>query len=183
MIADTLPDREYQFGGSTISCQLDAEAPATQALQDRIPEEAMCQHIGPFQLGLPFGEQTEPLGTPARRVVDTDSQRLYLYRLKPASDKPPPYLLLGGVGDTLTLIQLTGSKIDPLYDWDFSSVELGVPEDSITAVFGPLRQTKDVEDMDGVKLWSYLPHQISLEIRDEKLFSIRIWLKGRAPQL
>jgi hypothetical protein len=62
-------------------------------------------------------------------------------------------------------------------------VELGDSVEAVTDVFGLPKEKNEVEGMEGVTLWSYPPYPISLEMRDEKLFSIRIWMKGKGPVL
>lgn len=181
---DSIPNRTWKRSGNALWCRVTEKDSTFKSLMERIPEREMCQHIGPFQLGLPFSEQTDQLPEPARRLLDTETEKMYAYSLKPEEGSTGyPFIVLGSVRDTLTLIQLTGPEIDSTYEFGFSMVELGDSVEAVTDAFGVPGEKSEVEGMEGVTLWSYDPYPISLEMRDERLFSIRIWMKGKGPAL
>jgi hypothetical protein len=112
-VADSIPNRTWKRSGNTLWCRVTEKDSAFKNLMRRIPERETCQHIGPFQLGLPFSEQTKNLPEPTRRLLDSETEKMYAYALTTEQGaKGNPFIVLGSVRDTLTLIQLTGPRID-----------------------------------------------------------------------
>lgn len=114
-------------------------------------------------------EIEELLGKPYSTVEQSGTN--YIIYLIPGELESPPYLAVSlNEENNLETIQLTGNKVGDKFA--FSGIRLG---DYYTMVEGRLGKPTGTEDVDEVtQLWTYDPHQISIEIRNGLVYSIKL---------
>jgi hypothetical protein len=84
-----------------------------------------------------------------------------------------PYLILCVKGNEIKSIQLTGNGTESKLQ--FSSFGLGDSKETVIAMVCAPTKTEEEKDMPGVQLWNYDSKPFSVEIKDEKVYSIKVW--------
>lgn len=131
-----------------------------------------CLRVGPLRIGMSLFDVSRELGTPDR-VVERDgvTLRVYAIPLRLREGESLPYWVVGFRDGTVTSIQLTGEQDG--VDVAFSSIRLGDPKVRVVEILGEPHMTRDVDDVDA-EFWGYAPFPISFEIKNGRVYSIRI---------
>lgn len=125
--------------------------------------------IGSIQIGQLERDVERLLGNPWK-VIKDGATTIKVFPIE--SDEPSkPYWVITFKAGTVEAVQLTGKN--PKAAASFSSIALGDAKMKVLKILGEPFATKPVEDIKGV-MWSYRPFPISLEIVDERVYSIRI---------
>jgi len=135
-----------------------------------------CLHIGDIWLGQSLAEVEGRLGQPHRVISEDPQNELRIHLLQGGSDENLPYLVLTVREGKVSAIQVTGAATESPYT--FSSLALGDTAERVEEILGKPGSISPVEEIEGT-VWSYLPFPISLELKDGRVFSIRIsWPAG-----
>lgn len=128
-----------------------------------------CLNFKSISILSTIDEVEQLLGKPYSTVEQGETS--YIIYLIPSELESPPYLAVSlNEQNKLETIQLTGEKVDDKYA--FSGIRLG---DYYTMVESRLGKPIETQDLDEVtQLWSYNPHQISIEIKNGLVYSIKL---------
>ncbi len=169
---DTIGPNEFRRAGDTLLC-FTLEQPGKAAGTN--PSEQDCLRIGSVRIGQPAAEIRHHFGKPYDTLEHLGATVL-VYPIGPDAD-PMPYWAISVRDGSVIAIQITG-RSEPQGN-AFSSLRLGDRVDKVRRVLGAPAATKAVEDI-GATLWSYEPFPISIEIKDERVYSMKIWQPERA---
>jgi hypothetical protein len=81
------------------------------------------------------------------------------------------YWVIGHKDSRVVSIQLTGNHGHP--DFSFSSIMLNDPKEKVSEILGPRHTVRRVPEVNG-DVWDYYPFQISVEIVEGRVYSIRV---------
>jgi hypothetical protein len=156
---------EFRYLGGALVCISDnAPRPADQALTP-------CLHIGAIVLDQTVEKVDGILGKPWKTMDAAGGATMRVYPLH-GNVEANPYLAVTFKSGRVDVIQLSGDGTpDP---FSFSSLRLGERAQRVTDILGPVSASKEVRD-NGATLLSYQPFPISIEVKDKKIISIRIW--------
>lgn len=160
---------EFRRSGGTLVC-----------ITPEKPEETLdpiyraCLRIGPAQIGQSLREIAMMFGDPYRVVENGDTTlRVYTIDIGIPQGQPVPYWVIGFDKDRRVVsIQMTGDRGDNKLA--FSSIRLGDPASRVIKILGEPYATRAVKDIEGAEFWGYMPFPISIEIKNRRVYSIRI---------
>ena len=132
---------------------------------------APCLHMGAIFLDATVEDVEGILGKPWKVMDVEGGTKMRIYPLHGAGEDKPYFAITFRSG-RVDAIQLSGDETPDPYD--FSSIRLGDPAEHVTGILGPISDSKTVKD-NGATLLSYQPFPISLEVKDKKVISVKIW--------
>jgi hypothetical protein len=98
--------------------------------------------------------------------------RVWPVRLDVPAGTSLPYWVIGFDEDRRVVsIQLTGDKRIDRYT--FSSLRLGDPESRVHRILGEPTEKQEVSKV-GAEMWSWRPYPVTLEIKDGRVYSMRV---------
>lgn len=124
-----------------------------------------------MEIGATIAEVEAMFGEPWRTIPRSDSEEIRVYVLR-SKREPLPYLVVTFHNQKVAVIQMTGFQTED--SLAFSSIELGATQQQVIRILGKPGSKHTGPQIEG-ELWSNKPFPISLEIKDQKVFSIRIW--------
>jgi hypothetical protein len=130
-----------------------------------------CLHIGDIWIGQSLPEVEGKLGQPHRIISDDPQNEVRIHLLQGGSDEDLPYLVLTVSEGKVSAIQVTGVATESPYT--FSSLALGDTAEKVEEILGKPGLISPIEEIEGT-MWSYRPFPISLELKDGRVFSIKI---------
>jgi len=128
-------------------------------------------HIGAITLVQSAEEVDGILGKPWKVIDVAKKTTMRVYPLR-GDREEKPYLAVTFKSGRVDSIQLSGDATPDSFS--FSSLRLGDSADRITEILGPVAATSEVKDNEST-LVSYQPFPISIEVKDKKIVSIKIW--------
>lgn len=160
---------EFRYFRGTLTC-ITPEPPD----ETSDPAYRACLRIGPVQIGQSLREIAKMFGSPHRVVENGDTtMRVYTIDIGTPQGQPVPYWVIGFNRDRRVVsIQMTGERGDSKLA--FSSIRLGDPAGRVIKILGKPYVTRPVKDIDGAEFWGYTPFPISIEIKNKRVYSIRI---------
>lgn len=160
---------EFRSAGGGLAC-------ITPELPDETvrPSYRACLWIGPVRIGQTLRDVAMMFGDPYRVVERGDTTlRVYTIDIDTPKGQPVPYWVIGFDKDRRVIsIQMTGERGDRKLA--FSSIRLGDPASRVTKILGEPFVTREVKDVEGAEFWGYMPFPISVEIKNKRVYSIRI---------
>lgn len=155
---------EFRDAGGTLVC-------TTRTAE---PEMRDCLRIGPVRIGQSLRDIAMMFGDPYRVVDQGDTTlRVYTIDIGVPQGQPVPYWVLGFDKDRRVVsIQMTGERGDNRFA--FSSIRLGDPAGRVIKILGKPYVTREVQDIEGAEFWGYTPFPISIEIKNNRVYSIRV---------
>lgn len=165
--AAQIPEFEFRDIGGTLACNT-GKNPG-----EGTPPYIQCLRIGPVAIGQTLQDVARLLGKAYRVIENGDTtQRVYIIRIGTPAGQPAPYWVIGFDGDRRVVsIQMTGVRGDDKLA--FSSIRLGDSKSRVAGILGAPYMRRDVEDIEA-EFWGYTPFPISLEIKDGRVYSIRV---------
>ncbi len=154
---------EFRRAGDSLVC-------ITEKYTDSAPPYLQCLRIGPIFVGQSHADVSKLLGEPWKILQEDKSTILKVYPINTNHEKVPYWVVTFKSG-IVDVIQLTGTHAGK--DLTFSSIRLGDSMSKVTEILGNPAATKPVAEIGG-ELWSYRPFPISVEIKDKRVYSIRI---------
>lgn len=156
---------EFRRVGPTLTCTTPELPQDASGMHD-------CLRMGPLQVGMSLFEVSRELGKPYR-VVEQDGAtfRVYVISVNAPEGHPLPYWVVGFRDGVVSSLQMTGEKGDRRLA--FSSIRLGDSKTHVLQILGEPFLRQDVTDV-GAEFWGYSPFPISLEIKEGRVYSIRI---------
>ena len=128
-----------------------------------------CLNFKSISILSTIGEIEQRLGKPYSTVDQGGTN--YMIYLIPSELESPPYLAVSlNEQNNLETIQLTGEKGGD--EFAFSGIRLGDYYTMVESRLGKPTGTQALDEQ--TQLWSYDPHQISIEIRNGLVFSIKL---------
>ncbi len=160
---------EFRRAGGGLAC-ITPEQP-DEALR---PPYRACLRIGPVRIGQSLRDVAMMFGDPYRVVARGDTTfRVYTIDIGAPEGQPVPYWVIGFDADRRVVsIQLTGERGDK--NLAFSSIRLGDPARRVVSILGEPSVNREVGDIDGAEYWGYAPFPISIEIKNRRVYSIRV---------
>lgn len=132
--------------------------------------DANCLRIGRMRLGQSAAKIRQRFGKPYKTVKHNGATAA-VYVIKSEADSPPYWVISEKRGKVVS-IQITGES-EPNGN-AFSSLRLGDPEDKVRRLFGEPTSTAPVKSI-GATVWFYRPLSFSIEIKDERIYSMKVW--------
>jgi hypothetical protein len=161
------PPNEFRLSRGTLLCLGDPSVPDSY-----LP----CLHIGDLFVGLTLEETEAKIQTLGGRFIKNvepngeGETRLYALAV-PKGGKAVPTLAVTYVKGKAESIRLTGTATDaPL---EFSSICLGDSILRVVGLIGPPQFTETLPKIQSI-LWVYHPFPISIEIKEDRVYSILI---------
>lgn len=154
------PTNQFRFDGNRITCFTGEGFEGYEG----------CLHIGDIWVGDSLSEIEGKLGTPFHVSEDESQGQLRGYALE-GTEELLPYMILSVKANKVMSIQLTGTHT--LSPYSFSSLRLGDPAEKIAGVLGPSGNISPVPEVQAER-WDYYPLPISIEVKDGRVYSIRI---------
>lgn len=160
---------EFRHAGGGLTCITPEPPDETSG-----PVYRACLRIGPVQIGQTLRDIARMFGKPYRVVENGDTtMRVYIIDIDTPQGQRTPYWVIGFDKERRVIsIQMTGERGDKKLA--FSSIRLGDPASRVTKILGKPSVTRDVKDVEGAKFWGYMPFPISIEIKNKRVYSIRI---------
>ena len=162
------PVNEFRDAGAGLACIAEA-APA----EGQTPPYLDCLRIGPVRIGETLRDVAMRFGKAGKEVRQGPvTLRVWPVRLDVPAGTSLPYWVIGFDEDRRVVsIQLTGDKrVD---EYTFSSLRLGDPDSRVRRILGEPAETQPVSAI-GAEMWSWRPFPISLEIKDGRVYSMRV---------
>lgn len=155
------PTNEFRFDGHELTCFTGEGFDSYEG----------CLHIGDIWVGDGLAEVEGKLGIPFHVGDGGDQGQIRGYALK-GTEELLPYILLSVKENKVMSIQLTGTHT--LSPYSFSGLALGDPAEKILGVLGrPYKEISPVPEVEA-ELWDYFPLPVSIEVKDGRVYSIRI---------
>jgi TPR repeat protein len=161
---------EFRIIQGVMICSLGKEV-AAKIEKGKFPE-VDCLRVGKFVIGENFAPIEAKLGKPVKTVTQ-DGIFNHVYLLPPAAPDLAPYIVFGVKNGKLAAIQITSGQTSDS-EMGFSSICLGDPEEKILETVGHYTK-KSPSPIKGAELWAYDPFNFSFEVKDGKVFSIRVF--------
>jgi hypothetical protein len=157
---------EFRLTGGELKC-LSADSGAAQG-KDYMP----CLRIGPIRVGATLRDVSMQFGRAAQTVNrGTITERVYPIRLDVPAGQRVPYWVIGFEGQRVVSVQITGGR--PVDQFAFSSIRIGDPDARVIELFGSAGFTQPEPEI-GAVMWGYDPYPVMFEIKDGKVYSIRV---------
>ena len=155
---------EFTRKGGGLVCVTDTFKP------DESPPYLQCLRIGPIRIGQSEKEVELLLGNPWKVIEKDASTTIKVFPME-SVEPSKPYWVITFTTHMVDSVQITGKN--PKTVNTFSSIRLGDYKARVLEILGEPFATKPVEAVRGV-LWSYRPFPISIEIVDDRVYSIRV---------
>lgn len=130
------------------------------------PDEYACFQIG----NLKIGQKYKPLEKSWKDVPQKNDVIASVHPII-SDEKHSAYWVIGHKRGIITSIQLTGDY--PLEELTFSTIKLTDSKEKVKNILGPRYLESKVESING-QMWDYAPFQITIEFKNEVVYSIRI---------
>lgn len=146
---------------------------ATRPASDVAAPWRDCLRIGPVRIGESLRDVAMRFGKAGKEVRQGEvTLRVWPVQMNVPPGTGLPYWVIGFDDDRRVVsIQLTGDKrVD---EYTFSSLRLGDPDSRVRKVLGEPTETQPVPAI-GAEMWSWRPYPISLEIKDGRVYSMRV---------
>lgn len=153
---------EFHRAGAGLVCITLNEGPIVPGYLD-------CLRVGPVKIGDTAASIKRRFGKPYKVIPRRGATEL-VYPI-PSKDNLLPYWVFTVKNRKVSAIQITG-RLEPI-GYAFSSLRLGDPEDKVRRILGPPTATEAINGV-GAILWSYRPFPISMEIKDGRVYSMKI---------
>ena len=131
-----------------------------------------CLRIGPVRIGetlrsvaMKFGKERQKA---SRGAV---TERVYPIDVGAQPGQRVPYWVIGFEEQRVVSIQITGEV--RVEQYDFSSIRVGDPEVSVLNRMGVAGFNQPAPHING-QLWGYPPYPVTFEIKDGKVYSMRV---------
>jgi len=152
---------EFSFEGGVLGCL------ATSTSHHFYP----CMKFGDISLEALVEEIDARYGSPHNSYRNQDGSQTNMYLL-PTNESEFPYLAVTFKGSQILSLQLSGqTTTEKLH---FSSIILGDYSTYVTQILGPPTDKTDITGEDDAELWNYAPYPILIEIRGERVSSIKL---------
>jgi hypothetical protein len=159
-------ESEFRYQNGELKC-VSAKEVATQEMAYRD-----CLAIGPVRIGDTFGDVAMKFGKARQSVArGAITERVYPIDVGVAPGQAVPYWVIGFEGQTVVSIQISGHI--PVAQYGFSSIHVGDPESKIRERLGPAGFSQPAPNIGGV-MWGYPPYPVTFEIKDGRVYSMRI---------
>lgn len=165
--ATAAPTGEFRVSGGGLAC-ITGTAPESAA-----PPYRDCLRIGPIRIGDTLRDVAMRFGPAGKEVRQGDvTLRVWPVRLNVPAGTALPYWVIGFDADRRVVsIQLSGERrVD---DYAFSSLRLGDPQSRVLRVLGEPSERQPVPNV-GAEMWGWRPYPVSLEIKDGRIYSMRV---------
>ncbi len=136
------------------------------------PPHLSCLRIGPVRIGQSAAKIRRMFGQPYR-VLRRNGREIRVY-VADTQTNPTPYWVIYLDGNRVVGIQLTGRSEKT--GISFSSIRLGDRARRVREILGKPAHTRPVKEIGGT-LWSYRPFPVSIEIKDGRVYSMKVWRK------
>lgn len=154
---------EFVRRGGGLVCVTDTFSP------DESASYLPCLRIGPIHIGQSEKDVERLLGNPWK-VIKDGATTVKVFPIE-SDEQPLPYWVITFKAGAAESVQVTGKNPKPAAS--FSSLRLGDTKATVLAILGEPLATKPVAEIKGI-MWSYRPFPISIEILDERVYSIRV---------
>lgn len=162
------PVNEFRASGAGLVCITEA-VPA----EGQTPPYRDCLRIGPVGIGDSLRDVAMRFGKAGKEVRQGPvTLRVWPVRMDVPAGTSLPYWVIGFDEDRRVVsIQLTGDKrVD---EFTFSSLRLGDPESRVRRILGEPAEKQAIPSV-GAVMWSWRPFPVSFEIKDGRVFSMRV---------
>lgn len=157
---------EFRLTGGALKC-VSADSGGTQG-NDYLP----CLRIGPIRVGAALRDVSMQFGKAAQTVSrGTITERVYPIRLDVPAGERVPYWVIGFEGQRVVSVQITGNR--PVDRFAFSSIRIGDPDSRVVEIFGEAGFSQPEPEI-GAVMWGYDPYPVMFEIKDGKVYSMRV---------
>ncbi len=166
-----IQDHVFVGAGGGLGCVTPSDWPVEDDPHDPSVAYVSCLHIGPLQVGSRAAAYQDWL-TEAYKVIPNSDGSISTVYLFESDSETAPYLVLTTQRDTVVAVQLTGESMPD--EFHLSLIRLGDPEERVVSQLGGPRMEHPIgEGIEG-HLWGYTPWPLSFEIRDGRVFSMRV---------
>jgi len=162
VFAADIPVNEFRRKGDGLVCVTETFKRDEGYLQ--------CLRIGPIYIGQRERDVERLLGNPWKVIKQDDSTTIKVFPIE-SNEESKPYWVITFKNGVAEAVQVTGK--DPKATTSFSSIKVGDNKARVLEILGKPFASKSVESIKGT-LWSYRPFPISIEIVDDRVYSIRL---------
>jgi hypothetical protein len=160
--AADIPINEFRRKGGGLVCTTETFKPDEGYLQ--------CLRIGPIYIGQRERDVERLLGNPWKVIKQDDSTTIKVFPIE-SNEESKPYWVITFKNGAAEAVQVTGKN--PKVTISFSSIKLGDKKSRVLEILGKPFASETIEDIKGT-LWSYRPFPISIEIVDDRVYSMRL---------
>ncbi len=129
-----------------------------------------CLRIGQIHIGQREKDVERLLGSPWKVIKQDDTTTIKVFPIE-SNEEMKPYWVITFKKGAVEAIQATGKN--PKTATSFSSIKLGDKKARVLEILGKPNASKSVEAIKGA-MWSYQPFPISIELVDDRVYSIRV---------
>ena len=160
---------------STLAAERYFESVERNRQQDPIACQAdkpwQCPAIGEIRIGDEFSKLKEILGDPWKSLPREDGSIDAVYPLRIVR-RVTDYWVISHKSNRVVAVQLTGSRSP--YNTRFQGLSLGDDEDKVIEVLGRPKKRRQYGNRNAW-LWDYSPLPFTLEVYNDRLFSVRVY--------
>jgi len=149
------PLNTFRFLGNQISCKM-----------EKIEDEYACHRIGHIKIGSDY----KPKISPYKEVEQKNGIVASVFVIS-STEEYESYLVIGHKDNKIASVQYTGNY--PSEKLTLASIKLMDTKSIVKKFLGPRYQVSKVKDING-EIWDYYPFPISIEFKDEVVYSMRI---------
>lgn len=150
-----MPPNTFRFVGNAIICKM-----------SNGDNDYACHRIGKARVGDPYKPNTKSW----KDIPQTDGVVVSIFPIV-ANDKYNAYWAIGHKNKIIESVQITGNYTNE--ELSFSTIMLDDSSEKVEEILGPRYRESKVESINGV-LRDYYPFPISIELVNNKVYSIRV---------
>lgn len=130
-----------------------------------------CLNIGGIKIGDSISTVEKKYPDIFKTITNPDTSITKVYPVEGPTDEVP-YFAVVYKKNLVSSIQLTGRGTKETLS--FSSIQLGDQYKKVLEIIGPPSKKNNVQEING-EIWSYFPFPISIEIVENKVYSIKVY--------
>ena len=154
--------------------EFDASSGAPMCITDKKADGYLpCLCFGNIDFSTSLSKIESIYGNPYRTIENDEGSKTKVYLLK-TDGESYPYFAITFNKNSITSIQLTGIRL--LEEISFSSIRLGDHHSFVEQKLGLPSSKHDVQEIQG-EMWDYRPFPITIEFKDDLVYSIRLTRK------
>jgi len=153
---------EFRYAGNALICT-----------REHLTDDGYlpCLTIGGIKIGDSISTVEKKYPDIFKTITNPDTSITKVYPVEGSIDEDP-YFVVVYKNNLVSSIQLTGRGTKEILS--FSSIRLGDQYKKALEVIGPPSKKNNVQEING-EIWSYFPFPISIEIVDNKVYSIKVY--------
>ena len=149
------PINTFRFLGNALVCK-----------SDSADDDFACFRIG----SLKIGDEYKARNKAWKEIQQIEGVTASVHPIV-TNDEFNAYWVIGHKEGKITSIQITGNY--PHEQIAFATIKLTDPKEKVREILGPRFHERKVESINGV-MWDYYPFPITVELVDNKVYSVRV---------